>query len=95
MQPRTPKDLWGAAWPAQWDPNLGPDLPADGGPFELEHWTYRWPTGCRRPAELIRGALVFYGPFDHRDVEIAKRTYPSHDVVLTDGFNIEIRPTAS
>lgn len=57
MQPRAPKDLWGAAWPAEWDPNLGPDLPADGHPFELEHWKYRWPThvtrGIRRLCEYL------------------------------------------
>lgn len=94
--PTSPYQAWGDGWPPEWDPDLGPDLPDDGGPFEIGHWEYRWPTGCSRPAELIGGRLVFYGPFDERDLATARRAYPHHDVVLTDdSFNIELRPTRS
>lgn len=92
MQSQSPRELWGADWPAEWDPNLGPDPPDDGSPFLADHKHYRWPTGCSHPAELVHGVLVFCGPFDHRDVTTAQRTYPHHDVVLTREFNIEIRP---
>lgn len=94
MPSSIPFQAWGEDWPSEWDPSLGPDLPTDGSSFEIGHWEYRWPVGCSRPTELIAGVLVFYGPFDERDLDTARRTYPHHHVVLAEGsFNIKIRPT--
>jgi hypothetical protein len=38
--------------------------------------------------ELVRGCPVFYGEFDHRDIETARRAFPGREVILEDGLLI-------
>lgn len=68
----------------------GPDLPEPDQPITVDVWSHRWPTSAEK-AELIDGVLLFQGEFDERDVEIASRTYPGRDVVLS-AEGLEVRP---
>ena len=51
---------------------------------------HRWPVAVEK-AELVNGVMVFTGEFDGRDAEIAQRTYPGRQVLLTDGA-LEVHP---
>jgi hypothetical protein len=59
----------------------GPDLPDPQEAFEIDAFVRRWPTGAEK-VELENGHPVFYGRWDERDVEIARRTYPGRVVKL-------------
>lgn len=70
----------------------GPDLPQPDELFSIDVYQYRWPTGAEK-AELWDGVLVFYGDFDHRDVDIAQRAYPGRRVRLDpESHSIRVHP---
>ncbi|NUT51155.1 MAG: hypothetical protein HOV94_28195 [Saccharothrix sp.] len=69
----------------------GPDLPPPHEGFSLDAWAYRWPTGTEK-CELVDGVPVFYGDFDERDVEIARRAYPGRRIVLHQDGVLEVHP---
>lgn len=73
---------------------IGPDLPAPHELFDVDAWVYRWPSGTHK-TELYAGVLVYFrslAQFDHRDVEIAQRTYPGRRILLNESGHIEIHP---
>lgn len=41
----------------------------------------RWPLGVER-LDIIKGVAYFYGDWDERDVETARRTFPDFKVEL-------------
>ncbi|RFU42496.1 Uma2 family endonuclease [Actinomadura logoneensis] len=60
---------------------VGPDLPDVEDPILADAFGYRWPTGAEK-VELWDGCPVFYGEWDDRDVEAARRAYPGRVVRL-------------
>ncbi|MCP2338803.1 Uma2 family endonuclease [Actinomadura rupiterrae] len=60
---------------------VGPDLPHGEDPILIDAFGHRWPTGAEK-VELWGGCPVFYGEWDDRDVEIARRAYPDRVVRL-------------
>ena len=52
---------------------------------------HRWPTGAEK-AELFDGSLVFTGPFDERDVVMARRAYPGRLVELGPDGELWVHP---
>ncbi|WP_051467038.1 Uma2 family endonuclease [Actinomadura oligospora] len=60
---------------------VGPDLPHGEDPILIDAFGHRWPTGAEK-VELWDGCPVFYGEWDDRDVEIARRAYPGRVVRL-------------
>src|SRR6478609_6082148 len=63
--------------------NDGHELAAAGRVLRLDSLD-RWPVGARK-CEMVRGRAVWEGPWDERDVEIARRTFPGRRVYLTQG----------
>jgi hypothetical protein len=59
----------------------GTDLPAPEEKILIDAFGRRWPTGAEK-VELWDGCPVFYGVWDERDVEIARRAYPGRVVRL-------------
>lgn len=59
----------------------GTDLPSAEEKILIDTFGYRWPTGAEK-VELWDGCPVFYGVWDERDVEIARRAYPGRVVRL-------------
>lgn len=62
-------------------PGTGPDLPRSEDPILLDAFGHRWPTGAEK-VELWDGCPVFYGRWDERDIDIARRAYPGRVVRL-------------
>lgn len=60
---------------------VGPDLPYGEDPILIDAFGHRWPTAAEK-VELWDGCPVFYGEWDDRDVEIARRAYPGRVVRL-------------
>jgi hypothetical protein len=71
----------------------GPNLPKPHEPFTVDAFSHRWPTGAEK-VELFDGVPLFYGDFDHRDVEAAQRAYPGRRVLLNESGGIEIHPAS-
>lgn len=69
----------------------GAGLPGPHELFGVEHWRERWPSASRK-CELYAGVLVFWGEFDQRDVDTARRTYPGRRVILSASGAIEVHP---
>ncbi len=72
----------------------GPDLPPPAAPMTAEALLSRWPTAAQK-VELLHGVLVFTGDFDERDLETARRTYPSRRPVLNADGGLEVHPAGS
>lgn len=60
---------------------LGPDLPPPDEPVSLAHWDYRWPMGAEK-MEMVYGAVRWYGQYDARDAEAARRAFPGRPVFI-------------
>ena len=69
----------------------GPDLPPPDRGLTIDEWRRRWPVAIEK-SELVDGVMVFAGEFDGRDVDIARRTYPGRQVLLTEDGGLEIHP---
>ena len=72
----------------------GSDLPPANEPFTVDAYSTRWPIAAAQ-CELIDGALIFSGNFDHRDVETARRAYPGRRVQLGPDNGLEVYPADS
>ena len=59
----------------------GAGLPSAEQKILIDSFGHRWPTGAEK-VELWDGCPVFYGVWDERDVEIARRAYPGRVVRL-------------
>lgn len=62
----------------------GPDLPSPDQPITVDVFECRWPTGAEK-VELLYGDIFFYGEFDERDAEIARRAYPGRAIEFYPG----------
>ncbi|MGA4867491.1 hypothetical protein ACPB9J_33190 [Streptomyces lavendulocolor] len=67
----------------------GPGFPPPTDPMTTDVFRHRWPTGAEK-TELIDGVIVFYGAFDERDEDTARRTYPGRRVTLGPGGSIRV-----
>lgn len=77
---RLPRELT-ADWRGNMTDNAVPGLPPADEEILADVFGARWPTGAEK-AELEDGCPVFYGTWDERDVETARRTYPGRVVLL-------------
>jgi hypothetical protein len=70
-----------ANWRGNMTKNSVPGLPPADEEIPADVFGARWPTGAEK-TELEDGRPVFYGTWDERDVEVARRTYPGRVVLL-------------